>query len=96
VRREVVNVNNWHLSKQKSRDQTFDSVFQKLLRKASLLRMSEEIEWRTGENVFNFKDVKSTFDPFLEYVGDRKEKPEKNVIVMDNGKMAKRIANPLS
>jgi hypothetical protein len=46
--------------------------------------MSEEVE--NCENVFLFKDRKVCSDPFLSYIGDRKEKPDQSVIVMDNGK----------
>jgi len=38
------------------------------------------------ENVFPFKDYKSSFDPYLEYTGDKKKNPGEHVIVMDNGK----------
>ena len=39
------------------------------------------------ENIFSFKDSRTGFDPFLSYQGDKKEKPEEYVIVMDNGKI---------
>ena len=39
-----------------------------------------------GENVFSFKDLRTGFDPYLGYEGDRKENPDNHVIVMDNGK----------
>ena len=38
-------------------------------------------------NIFSFKDTRTGFDPFLNYQGDRKEKPEEYVIVMDNGEI---------
>ena len=37
------------------------------------------------ENVFTFKDSRTGFDPYLSYEGDKKENPDGNVIVMDNG-----------
>lgn len=45
----------------------------------------EDQELQDCENVFAFQDQKTGFDPFLSYVGDLKENPDKNVIVMDNG-----------
>jgi hypothetical protein len=47
--------------------------------------MSDDCE--NVENVFTFKDVRPGFDPYLSYEGNRKEKPEQNVIVMDNGEI---------
>ena len=46
--------------------------------------MDDEVE--PCDNVFSFKDRRTGFDPFLSYIGDRKEKPECSAIVMDNGK----------
>ncbi len=49
--------------------------------------MSDEVlnTSENQENVFTFKDSRTGFDPYLNYEGDKKENPDRNVIVMDNG-----------
>ncbi len=51
--------------------------------------MSEEVvnASENVENVFSFKDSRTGFDPYLSYEGDKKENPDRNVIVMDNGEI---------
>ena len=73
----LVNVNNWLLSSK--------AIWVGRLKHRFRIREMEDQELQDCENVFAFQDQKTGFDPFLSYVGDLKENPDKNVIVMDNG-----------